>query len=734
VQIRTRLLLLVLAVWLPAAAGFALLARSTYERETDAARERLQQLGMAMGQLAERELDQRATLARALAASQAVRELELRRFHAEAAAAVDGTGAWAVLFDDTHQLANTRMPPDATAPWPSSGRMPLASDAPVTLYVAHGAVVDRPLLAVMVPAPHAKPPRHNVAVCFEVAVMQAIVAAQALPEGSVASIVDQDQRVMARSRNPSKWIGELATGDVKRRAEAGDSGFAESVTLDGVPSFTYLSPSNRYGWTVIIAMPRSAFAAAARRVTVQAAAAAGVLLVVGLGLALFGARRIAQPMRALREAAAVVGRDAVPPRLVTGVPEADEVSRALHEAALRSHEATRTLEQRVAEAVRQSQEAQAKLLDAQKHEAIGRLTGGIAHDFNNLLQTISTAHQVLDRHVAEGPQRRILQGAMRATAKAADLIRQMLAFGRAQPLQPQPVSLADLLLTSRELTGRAVGKRVRLTAAIEPDVPPVFVDPIQLELAMLNLVFNARDAMPEGGSIVISARLAAADEVTALPGGPYVCLAVTDDGPGMDASIRARAFEPYFTTKPVGAGSGLGLPQAQAFARQSGGDIRLDSAPGRGTKVSLFLPATHASVPAAAQGDVPRRPQRALKVLMVEDDVLVSSVVVPALESEGHRVALCGTADEAMKRLLSGEPFDVLFTDVVMPGRLTGMDLVQWCRRHRPDLPSVAATGYTAQAADGDTQVLRKPYGLDALLNALQSAVPASAPNPSVAR
>jgi nitrogen-specific signal transduction histidine kinase/CheY-like chemotaxis protein len=375
-----------------------------------------------------------------------------------------------------------------------------------------------------------------------------------------------------------------------------------------------------------------------------------------------------------------------------------------------------------------------ELRQFQKMEAIGRLAGGVAHDFNNLLQTISTAHQVLDRHVAEGPQRRILQGAMRATAKAADLIRQMLAFGRAQPLQPQPVSLADLILTSRELTGRAVGERVRLTAAIEPDVPPVFVDPIQLELAMLNLVFNARDAMPEGGSIVISARLAAADEVTALPGGPYVCLAVTDDGPGMDASTRARAFEPYFTTKPVGAGSGLGLPQAQAFARQSGGDIRLDSAPGRGTKVSLFLPATHASVPAAAQGDVPRRPQRALKVLMVEDDVLVSSVVVPALESEGHRVALCGTADEAMKRLLSGEPFDVLFTDVVMPGRLTGMDLVQWCRRHRPDLPSVAATGYTAQAADSDTQVLRKPYGLDALLNALQSAVPESAPNPSVAR
>jgi signal transduction histidine kinase/ActR/RegA family two-component response regulator len=615
-EIRTRLLLLVFAVWLPAAAGFGLLARTTYEREADAAMLRVQHAGQSMSLLVERELDQR------------------------------------------------RLEPEA---------------------------------------------------------IQAVLMQQDIPDGGVATVIDDQQRVVARSRDPQKWIGVSATGDLKRRAEAGEAGFAQSVTLDGVASITYLSPPNRYRWAVVIAMPQSLLAAAARRVTFQAVGASGVLLLIGLGLALYGARLIATPVLALRDAAGQLGEGAVPPRLVTGVREADEVSRALHEAGERLHDATRTLEQRVADAVRESQQAQAKLLDAQKHEAIGRLTGGIAHDFNNLLQTISTAHQVLDRTIADATQRRLLQGAMRATSKAADLIRQMLTFGRAQSLDPQPVDLNDLLLRSRELTGKAVGERVVLAATIEPDVPAVFVDPIQLELAILNLVFNARDAMPEGGRILISARPATGDETAALAPGAYVRLAVQDDGPGMDEATRARAFEPYFTTKPVGAGSGLGLPQAQAFARQSGGDIRLDSAPGRGTTVSLYLPATSAPGPAAAAAGAVETGRRPLHVLMVEDDVLVSSVVVPALEREGHRVVPCGTADEAMARLAAGERYDVVFTDVMMPGKLTGMDLVQWCLAHRPGLPVVVATGYTTQQADADVQMLRKPYGLEAVLSALQA-------------
>jgi signal transduction histidine kinase/ActR/RegA family two-component response regulator len=722
-SIRNRLLLLVFAVWLPAVAGIGLLARSTYQREAAAAQERVQQLAQSISSVVERELDKRSVLATTLAASNAVRDGDVHRFHEEALAAVQGTGSWAFLVTASEQLASTLVPMREMRPFARAAGSPLVSGEPGVIFNRQGTVSRRAAIAIFAPEARVTPPRYNVAVAFEPAVMQGVVDQHAYPEGSIASVIDKDQVVMARSRDGGKWLGQSATGDLKRRAQSSQEGFEPSVTLDGVPSLTYLTRPNRYGWAVVIALPRTALAGAAQRVTLQAVTASGLLLVIGLGLALYGSRRISAPVLALRDAAAQLGRDAVPPRLSTGVSEADEVSAALHEAGLRQQQATRTLEQRVSHAVQEAREAQARLLDAQKHETIGRLTGGIAHDFNNLLQTITTGHHVLDRYLPEGPQRRVLQGAMRATAKAADLIRQMLTFGRAQTLKPQPVNLNDLMLKSRELAGKAVGERVALSAAIEPGLPALFVDPVQLELALLNLVFNARDALPQGGRIVIAARLATAEETASLGTGRFVCLQVSDDGLGMDAQTLARAFEPYFTTKPVGAGSGLGLPQAQAFARQSGGDARLASTPGQGTTASLFLPVSEAAAAPLEPGTAPAAPQRPLAILMVEDDVLVSSVVVPALESEGHAVTLCSTADHALELLSQGLPFDVLFTDVVMPGRLTGMDLVAWCRVHRPALPAVVATGYTAQQADLQVQVLRKPYAMEVLLAALQAAV-----------
>jgi CheY-like chemotaxis protein len=257
------------------------------------------------------------------------------------------------------------------------------------------------------------------------------------------------------------------------------------------------------------------------------------------------------------------------------------------------------------------------------------------------------------------------------------------------------------------------------------------VDPNPLELALLNVIFNARDSMPDGGSIVISARPANPQEEAEIGSSPLVCLEVADDGHGMSEEVRNRAFEPYFTTKPVGHGSGLGLSHAQAFARQSGGDARLSSEPGKGTRVRFYLPATR-ETPAAVE---PTRqdpvPARALSILMVEDDLLVSSVVVPALEAAGHRVTLAATADEALANLDGDLQFDVLFTDVVMPGKLTGMDLVAWCTGHRPDLPTVVATGYSAQQDEGAYEVLRKPYGIEQLLRVLQAAVNADRSMPA---
>jgi len=721
-SIRTRLLLLVFAVWLPAVAGFALLAYSTYTRETAAAKERVRQAAESINTVVERELDKRVIMAKTLAASSAVRDRKLAQFHFEATAATKGTGDWAFLFDKTAQLTNTALPFDETTARSRRIDAPLETREPTVHFNTTGQVVKKPVLAVFAPESNTADVQVNVGIGFEPSVIQAVLNQHEMPGGSIGAILDGDVRVMARSRDPEKWLGLRGTGEVNRRIRAGEYGFVSSTTLDGVPSLTYLSRPNLYGWSVVVAYPMAALDRSAQRATLQAAAASGVLLLLGLGLALVFASGISSPIDALRQSADELARDRVPSRLATGLKEADEVAVVLHQAGLRSAAATKTLESRVAEAVAQAREAQATLLEARKHEAIGRLTGGIAHDFNNLLQTISTGHHVLERSVREGPQRRVLESVMRATAKAADSIKQMLAFGRAENLEPRPIDLADFLLKSQELIQKAVGERIRLSAHVAPDLPALFVDPTQLELALLNIIFNARDAMPAGGNITIVGRCPFPEERAVELG--LVCIEVTDDGSGIDEQTLTKVFEPYFTTKPVGGGSGLGLAQASAFAKKSGGDIEIQSEVGVGTTVRFFLPSTgeRPNTPGVAQTNQIRAP-RPLAVLMVEDDALVASVVLSALEGAGHTVTAFSSADEAQHALMTQrQEFDVLFTDVVMPGAMTGIDLVDWCREHHPDLPAVVATGYSQQAADVQARVLRKPYAIADLLVGLQDA------------
>ena len=726
-SIRTFLLLLVLAVWLPAVAGFALLARSTYLREVDDARHGIERFARSLSSLVEGELDKRVAIATTLSASRTLKDDQLARFHDEASAAVKDTGNWVVVVDREQQRLNTRAPFQSYTPI-ARPRAPFVTEVPHVFFAAHSLLTREPVLVAYAPVLEHAPVRFNVGVTFPPAVLQSLIEKNT-PLDSLASVINDQHVIVARNRDPQRWVGQLAGAEIQRRAKAGTGSFGETVTLDGVPSLTYVSPPNRHGWNVVLALPQTSFTRAAQRLTAQTLAVAGALLLIGLGLAIYVARKVGQPIVALRDSAVLLGRDQVPQVLDTGVLELDDVSRALELAGRRSHEATLTLQKEVAQAVDQARQAQAALLDGQKHEAIGRLTGGLAHDFNNLLQTISTGLHIVDRQTgADAPQRRFLEAAMRATGKAADLVKQMMAFGRAQPLKPQPVNLPSFVLQTQELTRKAVGERVQLTAEIEPGLPTVLVDPAQLELALLNLIFNARDAMPDGGAILVAARLATAQEAAPLAGRDYVRLEVSDNGVGMSPETRQRAFDPYFTTKPVGAGTGLGLAQVLAFARQSNGDARLDSTPGVGTRVSLLLPVTDQAEAASAPGAPARVAGRALRILMIEDDSLVSSVVVPALREVGHEVTHCTSADQGLEVLKAGSVFDVLFTDVVMPGLLSGPDLVDWCRANLPSMAAVVATGYNTRQPSAGVQELRKPYGLDDLLQALQQAVQERAP------
>jgi signal transduction histidine kinase len=724
VRIRTRLLLLVFAVWLPAMAGFGMLAWSHYEHETEAATEHLLDLARSISFVVDSELDQRAAIAHTLGSARSLKDGEFERFYDHAQRATEGSGNTVLVVDAARQVLNTRLP--FGAPLPARGWIPtppLLSDHAAVTDLMTSKVNGTPGSGAIIVRTGVPVQRYNIGIAFSPSVIQHVLDTQVLPAGAVASVLDSQFHTVARSKDPQKWLGAPAAASTIEAVRAGatDHPFA-STSREGEPTVAVLTRS-RYGWMVAVGLPRAALAKPAIRVTVQAFLAAGVLAAIGLALALFAARRIAAPVLALREAAAELGRDRVPAPLRTRLFEADEVGAALHEAGLRSAHATELLEARVAEAIRQTQEAQTRLLDGQKHEAIGRLTGGLAHDLNNFLQTMSTGLQVLDRLVKEDAGRRVIEASTRALDKAAALVRQMLAFGRSQPLNPQPIDLHDFVLHSEDLMSRAVGGRVRLTAEIDPGLPALMADPTQFELALLNLVFNARDAMPEGGTVMIRGRLASAAQVAGLAEGRYIAVDVLDSGGGMDAEVLQRVFEPYFTTKAVGVGSGLGLPQVRAFAVQSGGAATIRSERGAGTTVTMLLPVSNEAPRKRERVDVPSAPFAPLRVLFVEDDLLVSSVVVPALRAAGHAVRHCLNGEAAIRALQDGGLFDVVFTDIVMPGSVSGLDLARWCETNMPAMAVIVATGYTTQHIATGVKVLSKPYVLDELLGELQLAV-----------
>ncbi|MBU2308229.1 MAG: response regulator [Alphaproteobacteria bacterium] len=390
------------------------------------------------------------------------------------------------------------------------------------------------------------------------------------------------------------------------------------------------------------------------------------------------------------------------------------------------------LAERVQDALAERDEAEAALQRAQKLEAVGQLTGGVAHDFNNLLTVVIGALDMMQRHPTDAARReRMIEAAQGAARRGERLTQQLLAFSRRQALKPEPVQVDALLKDSEALLRRAVGEAVSLVIAPSAPQAVVNLDPSQFEAAIMNLVVNARDATPAGGMIRIETLpVSLADrQVEALDAGDYLCVAVHDTGAGMDAATIGRAFEPFFTTKPPGRGTGLGLSQVYGFTRQSGGTAVVDSAPGKGSSVCLYLPriADDAAVrvadtaPAAVE-DGPR-----LRVLLVEDDAQVSELVEALLSDLGHVVQTAEHADAALVLLRAGEPFDLMLTDLIMPGDKSGVDLAREAVALRPDLPVILSSGYTGDvllaAEHTPWPLLRKPYGSQQLAQTITDVI-----------
>lgn len=397
-----------------------------------------------------------------------------------------------------------------------------------------------------------------------------------------------------------------------------------------------------------------------------------------------------------------------------------------------------SLERQVEERAAELEAAKEQLRQSQKLEAVGQLTGGLAHDFNNLLASITGSLELLRRRGGARltpDMERYIGVAQGAAKRAASLTHRLLAFSRRQTLEPKTLALNELVHGMEELLRRTVGPEIAIEIIAAPDLWNVHVDASQIESALLNLCINARDALPQGGRIVIETANRLLDERTAgaadLPPGAYVCMCVRDNGVGMAPEVAAMAFDPFFTTKPLGMGTGLGLSMVYGFAKQSGGRVSLQSQPGAGTSVCIELPR---SEHAPEQGTTEQGPAAAPRahqgetVLVVDDEAALRMLIVELMQDLGYATLEAGNGAEAMRWLRTDRPIDLLITDVGLPGGMNGRQVADAARSERPALKVLFVTGYAQTAFDegrleAGMHVMTKPFEMDALARRVQEVI-----------
>ncbi|MBV8400882.1 MAG: response regulator [Acetobacteraceae bacterium] len=369
--------------------------------------------------------------------------------------------------------------------------------------------------------------------------------------------------------------------------------------------------------------------------------------------------------------------------------------------------------------IAQREQAEERLRQSQKMETLGQLTGGVAHDFNNLLTAVIGNLALLSKYLRDDPKvERLLRGAIEGAQRGAALTQRLLAFAHRQDLKVEPRNLVDLIRGMRSLIERSIGSGIALDIDLPAMLPPVLVDANQIELALLNVIVNARDAMPQGGRLSIRVNCVQAAGDDDLAPGHYARVTVIDTGQGMDATTLQRATEPFFSTKGIGRGTGLGLSMVHGLAKQLHGTLRLTSKVGHGTQVELWLPTTAAAVPAESI-EVREQPSNTVSqaiILLVDDDVLVAMTTAAMLKDLGHEVIETHSGDSALTVLRQGQAIDLLITDYSMPN-MNGSQLAKAAREMHPDLPILLATGFAEMPdyREMDVPHITKPFQQDLL-------------------
>lgn len=386
------------------------------------------------------------------------------------------------------------------------------------------------------------------------------------------------------------------------------------------------------------------------------------------------------------------------------------------------------LRERVDAAIAERDQVQAALAQAQKMEALGRLTGGVAHDFNNLLTVMIGSLDMMMRHPEDRDRRgRLTDAALTAARRAERLTSQLLSFSRRQPARDSVCEVDAAIRDIEPILRRAIGEDREFEISLAAERAACRLDAAQLEACLINLLVNAKDATGVGGRVDLETTLVRLDRAEGdLEPGPYISVIVRDNGAGMEPATLAHVFEPFFTTKEVGKGTGLGLAQVYGFARQSGGGVHMDSAQGRGTQVRLMLPLTALRAEEAVERTAPAIPARAaLHILVVEDEVAVGDLAEDILLELGHTVRRADSVDSALKRLAEDSRIELVISDIIMPGGRSGIDLAELLDRNRPELPILLTSGFTGRPDDETLRwpFLAKPYAAAELAHALDQTV-----------
>ncbi|CAN5571632.1 hypothetical protein BH09PSE5_BH09PSE5_16710 [soil metagenome] len=733
-SIRNHLLVYALMLIVPAVLGALWAAYASFEREQATAQRTMRETVRALSLVIDAEIARRVAILQTLALSPSLRNGDLRSFHQEARDAAGQHKAAIVLVDRNDRIVVNTLTAfgEKTASKVVKSaidevrakQMPRVSD--VFAALADG----KPMVAINVPVVVNDEVPYILGIALAPADVQQLLDKQRLAPEILGTVLDRQLIVLARTKDAERFVGTRAGPNMRRALEQHNEGFYETKSLDGSPIVSFVSRAPEYGWTFAIGTPRSYVDSGYRAASLDVGLVALLLIAIGTAGAYAFGRRITQSLRNLAADASAIERgETVAPRS-TGVLETDQVSMQLANASDLLATATRTLEARVQEAVEESRRAGESMMLSQKREALGRLTAVVAHDFNNLLQTIAMGIHVAAMGAQTERVTRVLSASRRAIDRAAKLTQQLIAFGGSEAQSPHSIDVREQLLATADLLRGALRENIDLHFDVEPTLWPVFVDPTQFELAMLNVALNSRDAMPASGRLEVRAlNVPGAVLESGGPAVDVVELRMKDTGHGIPAEVMSRVFDPFFTTKAVGKGSGLGLAQVFAFAQQSGGAVSIESAPGQGATVILRLPRTRNATSNSVLPPLEPSVESGRRILLVEDDLLVNEVVGSALEGAGYEVLRAHNVDDAMAQLSAGALPDIVFSDIVMPGSRNGLDLAREVAERYPNLPILLASGYTEERPASGVRVLQKPYALDTLLEALAAelAAPAAA-------